>query len=659
LEHSLSLNSILFEIAIIFIIASILGLITSKFRQPAIFAYIFAGIILGPGLLGFIKNAELIDYLAEIGVIALLFTLGLEFSFDKFKEIKNHILFAGIMQIGLTITFVGILVFFLGFNITQCVLIGSIVALSSTVVVLKTLTDNAQIDSVHGRIILGILIIQDISLIPIMIILSNITGESGSMLIPLLSAILKAGVFLGLALFVSLKLTPMIMNLITSTNKEMLIIASVGVAIGTAVLGTYFGISLELGAFVAGLSLSVTVHSKQVVAEIMPFRDVFAMVFFVSIGMMMDTNLFFNKFLLVIAIVSSILLIKFVICFMVVFIIKYPGQTALWAGFSLLQIGEFSFIIAKLGFSKNIISEDIYSLTIISTLITMMITPFVVKAIPSIIISLQKVHFWNKYFKGQLEISHSQVDIRDHVIIAGFGPIGRSIAKILSLNNEKYIVIELNNNTIQDLKKQNVYAIYGDATHPEIIEHANIEHAKIVIITLPDVKSCEMATINSRRLHKNVYIIVRARYQSHIEQLYQAGANVVVYEEYETSLGIMVNALEMMNYSRNEIETIAKLVQSNQFEILKETCKEQVNCRTVIGSLRQNEIEWIKVSDNHWFANKSISESNIRKKTGVSIISITKNGESITNPSPETVIENGDIIAVIGQKDQIESFFNQ
>lgn len=659
MEHSLSLNSILFEIAIIFIIASILGLITSKFRQPAIFAYIFAGIILGPGLLGFIKNAELIDYLAEIGVIALLFTLGLEFSFDKFKEIKNHILFAGIMQIGLTITFVGILVFFLGFNITQCVLIGSIVALSSTVVVLKTLTDNAQIDSVHGRIILGILIIQDISLIPIMIILSNITGESGSMLIPLLSAILKAGVFLGLALFVSLKLTPMIMNLITSTNKEMLIIASVGVAIGTAVLGTYFGISLELGAFVAGLSLSVTVHSKQVVAEIMPFRDVFAMVFFVSIGMMMDTNLFFNKFLLVIAIVSSILLIKFVICFMVVFIIKYPGQTALWAGFSLLQIGEFSFIIAKLGFSKNIISEDIYSLTIISTLITMMITPFVVKAIPSIIISLQKVHFWNKYFKGQLEISHSQVDIRDHVIIAGFGPIGRSIAKILSLNNEKYIVIELNNNTIQDLKKQNVYAIYGDATHPEIIEHANIEHAKIVIITLPDVKSCEMATINSRRLHKNVYIIVRARYQSHIEQLYQAGANVVVYEEYETSLGIMVNALEMMNYSRNEIETIAKLVQSNQFEILKETCKEQVNCRTVIGSLRQNEIEWIKVSDNHWFANKSISESNIRKKTGVSIISITKNGESITNPSPETVIENGDIIAVIGQKDQIESFFNQ
>jgi CPA2 family monovalent cation:H+ antiporter-2 len=650
----MELTTILLEVAIIFLVASIFGLILSRLKQPPIFAYILAGICLGPGVFGIIHNHDLIEVLSEIGVIALLFTLGLEFSLDKFKEIRNHVLFAGFLQILLTISFVGVIAFFLGGNLNQCILIGSIVALSSTVVVLKTLTDAAQIDSIHGRIILGILIIQDISLIPIMIILTSLSGETSSIIIPLILSFVKAALFIGIALFLSMGLIPLLLNFITSTSKELLLIASVGIATGTAIVGQYFGVSLALGAFVAGLALSVTIHSKQVVAEVIPFRDAFAMVFFVSIGMMMDIEFFLGNIALVVGVTVALVCVKFLISFIVVFWAGYPGQTALWAGLTLFQIGEFSFIIAKLGIANNIISDDIYSLTIISTLMTMLITPFVVRKIPDIVFKLQAKDFWNKYFKGKVVIKSGSTIMNNHVVIAGFGPIGRGVAKIMSLNNEPYIIIELNNKTIQDLHHQNIPAIYGDATNAEILSLANIENAKILIITLPDFKSCELATLNARNHNSELYIIVRARYQSHIDILYNAGASVVIYEEYETSLGLTVSALEKMNYSRTEIETIAKLIHSNQFEILRESCHEQTTCRTIISSLKQSEIDWIKVLPEHSFCNKTIAESNIRRNTGVSIISVAKKNMHITNPTPDIILESEDIISVMGQNEQIE-----
>lgn len=643
------------ELAIIFVVASILGMIFSKIKQPPIFAYILTGILLGPKVLGLIENREMVNQLAEIGVVALLFTLGLEFSFAKFKEMRNRIIVIGSLQIIVTTAIVSLIMYFLNFNFTQCIFIGFAIALSSTIVVLRSLSTSAQIDSIHGRIILGILIIQDISLIPIMIILPSLASGHGDMLISLLYAIFKAGVFLGLALFVSLGVTPLLMNFITSTNKEFLILSSIGIAIGTATLATFFGISIALGAFVAGLALSGTVQSKQVMAEVLPLRDVFAMVFFISIGMLLDTGYFLSNILLILTVVAIIFLVKFIIAFLAVYLAKYPGQTAIWAGLSLFQIGEFSFIISSLGYTQNVISEDIYSLFITATLITMLLTPFVVNIIPDTIMILRKIPAWNKYFKGPVQVETSHCELKDHIIICGFGPIGRSIAKILSLSHQgDYIVLELNNKTIQELKSEGIQAIYGDATHEEILSHANIEKASIVIITLPDLKSCELAVMNARQLNNDIHIVVRARYQAHIDTLYNAGANVVVYEEYETSIGIIINILQKLKYSDNEIETIVKLTQSNKFQIIQDLCREQTVCRGTVRSIKENEVEWIVVKDHYPFVNKKILDSRIRQDTGVSIISITRGNNNISNPPPELEIYEGDILAILGQQDQIK-----
>lgn len=561
---------VLVEIAEIFFVATIAGLALNKLKQPVILAYILTGLLLGPQVLGLVKEYELISFLSEIGVIALLFTLGLEFSFDKFKQVRRVALFAGSLQILLTIFIVAILSKLIGFNLAQSILLGSIVALSSTVIVLKSLTESAQLDSLHGRIIMGILIIQDLSLIPIMIILPNLGFESAIMFKLLGIAVLKATVFLGLAIFLSLKVAPKFMNLVASVSREVLMLFSIAVAIGMALIASYFGISLALGAFIAGLALSVTAHSRQVIAEVVPFRDVFAMVFFVSIGMLMDIGYFLDNFGLISLVVLTIFIVKFLICFGIVFLAKYPGKTALWTGLSLFQIGEFSFVLAKVGVSEKIISQDIYSLIIISTLITMLATPFVIRMIPDLITQLHGSSFWNRYFKGKIRPSSKTSKLTDHIIICGFGPIAKGIANILHLYCENFVVIELNNKTVHKLKKEHIPVIYGDATNVEVLEHAGIQQAKIFVVALPDFQSCEIAVSNARKLNEDIHIIVRARFQTNIENLYKAGANVVIYEEYETSIAMINNTMLSLNYPANEVESLINMVRQDRCKLLKQ-----------------------------------------------------------------------------------------
>ena len=645
-------HNFLIEIATIFMFASVLGLVLNKLRQPAIVAYILTGVLLGPNMLGWVKNETLISQLSEIGIIALLFTLGLEFSFDKFKQVRKTALSAGIMQVVITILVVAGILKLLNFSTPSCLLIGCIVALSSTVIVLKSLAESAQSDSIHGRIMLGILIIQDLSLIPIMLLLPNLGAESGTTLSSLLLPIVKAVIFLVLTLVLSLKIAPIVTNFIT-TSKEMLVMSSITIAIGTAIAANYFGIPLELGAFIAGLALSITAHSKQVIAEVIPFRDVFAMVFFVSIGMLMDIQFFIHHFLLVLGIVGGIFLIKFIICFSLIYFARYSGQTALWIGLALFQIGEFSFVLAKTGASHNVISQDIYSLTIISALITMLMTPFIVRYIPDLTLALQQLPFWNVHFKGKIRIQKQEQTLENHVVICGYGPIGKSLAKILKLQNINFIVIEMNSKTVNKLHKENVQAIYGDATNVEVLKHANIDRARVFIVTLPDAKSNELSILSARNLNEDIFII--SRYLSNIDNLYQAGANTVIHEEYQTSIAVIANTLNELDYTEDQITSIVQLIKDNKFRILQESYLKQDSVSGRLNILNNTEIDWIKVQEDNLFIGKTIADSNIRTLTGASIISIVKNEANIPNPSPQTVIEQNDILVVLGTSEQLSN----
>lgn len=646
----------LVEISKIFFISSILAFISGKVKIPPIVAYIFAGLILGPSVLGLIHDHELIVQLSEIGVIALLFTLGLEFSFDKFKQVGKNTLFIGIFQIVLTILFTGGITKFLGLSYIQSFLLGSIAALSSTVIVMKSLAESAMTDSLQGRIMLGILIIQDLSLIPIMILLDNLKEPSGNILLTLSFAIIKAVVFLSIAILLSLKIAPKIINNIASINKEALLLASIAIAMGTALLSTYFGISIALGAFIAGLALSITAHSKQVIADIVPFRDVFAMVFFVSIGILIDLNFLTNNLALILSTVTLIMIIKFIICFGLVYLFRYSGKIALWTAMSLFQIGEFSFVLAKVGESSKIISKDMYSLIIITASLSMLLTPFFVKITPLIISKLNKKKVWRKYFtfkRTKLNIIEKD-NLFNHSIICGYGPIGKTLAKLLSLNDEEYSVIELNNKTVQSLKLQGIPAIYGDATNPDILIHSGVQNAKLAVVTIPDFNTCELAIKNLRELNEDIIIITRAKFQSNIDKLYQAGSNVVIYEEYETSLSMSAEALNSLGYNKEEISSLIYLIRENKCQMLKDVYHNQDFSSGRINVLKNTEIDWIKVNSESKFINKTLSQSDIRSLTGSSVIAMVKKGHNLPNPKPETIIEDNDILVALGTTEQLK-----
>lgn len=645
-------HNFLIEIATIFLFASVLGLVLNKFRQPAIIAYILTGVLLGPNMLGWVKNEALIAQLSELGIIALLFTLGLEFSFDKFKQVRKTAFFAGILQVIITILVVTGILKLLNFSTPSSLLIGCIVALSSTVIVLKSLAESAQSDSIHGRIMLGILIIQDLSLIPIMLLLPNLGAESGASLSSLIFPIAKAVIFLILTLVLSLKIAPIVTGFIT-TSKEMLVTSSITIAIGTAIAANYFGIPLELGAFIAGLALSITAHSKQVIAEVIPFRDVFAMVFFVSIGMLMDIQFFIHHFPLVLSIVAAIFLIKFIICFSLIYFARYSGQTALWIGLALFQIGEFSFVLAKTGASYNIIDHDIYSLTIISALITMLLTPFIVRYIPNLTLALQQLPFWNIHFKGKILVQKQEPILQNHVVICGYGPIGKSLAKILRLQNINFIVIEMNSKTINKLHQEHIQAIYGDATNIEVLRHANVDKAKVFVVTLPDAKSNELAILSARSLNEDIFIVARSRYLSGIDCLYRAGANTVIHEEYQTSIAVIVNTLTRLGFSESQIESVAQLLKDNKYQLLQESYLMQDSVSGRMSILKNTEVDWIKMKEDNLLVSKTIADSRIRTLTGASIISIVKNDNNIPNPSPDTIIEADDILVVLGTSEQL------
>lgn len=641
------------EIAEIFFVATVIGLILNRFKQPAILAYILTGVILGPGMLGFISNVELINYISELGVIALLFTLGLEFSFEKFKQVQKFAIYSGAGQIIVTIAVVAITAICFGLNTVQSLLIGSVVALSSTVIVAKSLTDSGNMDSLHGRIIMGILVIQDLSLIPIMIILPSLTLSSDKILIPLLIALLKAGIFLAIAVFASFKIAPAIMNLIASANKELIIMSAGAISLGTAIIATNFGISLALGAFIAGLALSITLQSKQLTAEVIPFRDLFAMAFFVSIGLLMDFKYFLSHLTLIFAVVVVIIVIKFIITFAVVYITNKSGQLALWAGLSLLQIGEFSFVLAKFGDDNNIISKDLYSLIILSTLITMFISPLIIKMIPKILMLVQDNNLWNKHLKGKTIVETKPEEMEDHVIICGCGPIGKGLAKVLKLQSIPFVVIELNNKTVKDLIERQYSVIFGDATNMEILHHAGIEKAKMLVLTLPDLTSNELAIANAKKINPNVFIITRCKFKYNLDALYNIGADIVIYEEFETSVAIIEKALLKLGFTREQIESTVQILKDNKCKLMQDLYSIQDFTQGNVSLFKDIEIDWFRITDTSPILNKTIAQSNIRQQTGASIFSIVKNGKNIPNPGPDTMLENNDVLILLGTKENI------
>ncbi len=559
-----NVDSFIIDLTVVLGASVVGGFITNRLKQPLLIGYLLSGFIIGPFGFGLISNVEDIKSLAEIGVALLLFTLGVEFSLAELKRVKDIALKGSFLQIGITIGFVAIFALFSGWvdNPIQGIFLGAVISLSSTAVVLKTLTEKGEINTIHGQVMLAILITQDLAL-GLMLAILPALNQPDNLAMAIMAAILKALIFFASAFVVGYWLIPPLMKTVAQTeNSELFILTTITICLGIALVTAKLGLSIEMGAFVAGLIIAEIEYSDQALAKVIPLRDTFASLFFASIGMLIEPNILLDNLGLILGLVALIMLGKACIIFPIIYRFGYSFKTAIEASLGLNQIGEFSFVLALMGQELGLISQEKYLLLIGTTAITLVLTPLGMRFAPEIADWLARLPLIKRHFN--LEPKDKDVflpdTICDHVVVAGYGRVGQVIVSVLHNRNYPVLVIENSEAAAKKLRQEKISHIFGDADAELVLEKAHLTQAKALAIALPNPASTRILLKHALEIAPDLAIVARSHTNQEIDILAQMGAKEVVQPEFEAALEMgsqilttLGEAKPMVNHVLDEI----------------------------------------------------------------------------------------------------------
>lgn len=541
------------DIVIIVMAALLGGLIAQALKQPLILGYILAGIVVGPYTGGItVSDIHNIEKLAEIGIALLLFALGLEFSFRELKPVRAIALFGTPVQIILTMLYGFAIGQWLGWSWTASVWFGALISLSSTMVMIKTLEKQGMMGTLSSRVMIGVLIVQDLAVVPMLIILPQLNNIENGFSILLIAAV-KAAVFLLAMIFIGTKVIPRLMRYIANWNsRELFLVTTTAIGLGIG-YGTYiFGLSFAFGAFVAGILLSESDYGYQALSDIVPLRDVFSLLFFTSIGMLLDIDFLFNNWQMILLLVVLVMLGKAVIFAALSRSFGYLNVIPLAMGLGLCQVGEFSFILGRVGVSTKSISSEFYSLVLTMTIITMLLTPFISGLTAPLYAVARR---WMKPL--QLEPLHfPKSGLKDHIVIAGGGRVGISVANVLRRMNIPFVVLEYNSRRVHEIKECGFPIIFGDAGRRIILDAADLQKAKLLLITTPVAVVSLGIVAHALRIKPDIRIIARAEGIEEMKALYQKGVTYVVQPEFEASLEIVNQTLLNLGVAEEQLKAL-------------------------------------------------------------------------------------------------------
>lgn len=647
---------ILKELVIVMAASLLIIFVSHKLKLHSVIGFLSTGILIGPSGLRLIKDTRVIDVLAEIGVVMLLFTIGLEFSLGRLKQIKKNFWIGGLFQVMATTFFVVVMLQILHQSWAESIFYGFLISLSSTAVILKIYSDRKEMDSPQGNISLGVLLFQDVAMVP-MIALVPILGKVGTVSLMsvltrfFVSLLIIAGVF-----FLARYLMPKILFVIIRMRiRELFIIASLFLCLGMALLTSSFELSLALGAFLAGIIISESEYSHQVVSDILPFKDLFSSVFFISIGMLLNLRVAWSQKYFILILVILILVIKAFIVFLVVRIIGHNLRIALITGLSLAQIGEFSFVLANVGKDNGLLAENAFQAFIASSILTILATPFLIQFAPLLAEKSAQIFSWKprKYSTEEKMLG----ELKNHVIIAGFGLNGQNLARVLKESGIPYVILELNPDIVREALDKSECIIFGDVSSREILKASGVERAKAIVFAISDPKSTKRGVKISRQLSQNIFIIVRTRYASEIDELYKLGANEVIPEEFETSIEIFARTLEEYHLPKNIIDAQIKIIRSERYGTLRGAPLGRLSMNRISELLTAGTAETFFVSSSSRAAGKTLRELSLRTETGATVIAVVRGEKSFTSPSPEFKIkENDTLVLVANHKDMDRAF---
>lgn len=642
------------DIEILFGLALVTVVLFRRLMFPSIIGFLVTGLLAGPHALGFIRNTHQVEQMAEIGVVLLLFTIGIELSLKELMRIRHLVLWGGGLQVVVTILAVAVVGTASGFPASQALFFGFLVALSSTAILMKLLIDTGQADAPHGKMAMGILIFQDLCIVPLML-LTPLLGGAGDGFRGIVVIGAKAAAVILAAHYGARFMVPWIFKQIVRTrSRELFILSIIFIGLGTAYLTSLVGLSLALGAFIAGLAISESEYSHQALSDIIPFREAFMSLFFISVGMLLNPVILLDHPLLVVSLVVTILLIKTLVTTAAATILGVPMRIAIIAALSLAQIGEFSFVLSQAGVTFGLLTPDMYQIFLAASIATMGLTPaclryaspvadFVVGILP---------HEWTRG-RGVLKKHEKPLSLQDHVIIVGFGMNGRNLARVLKNLHIGFVVIETNPFTVKKEGKKGQHIIFGDASKQEVLEQAHVSQARGMVIAISDASSSRRVAAMARQLNPSIHIIVRTRYLIEVEPLYKLGVNEVIPEEFETSVEILARVLRNYLVPREDIERCIAEVRSDGYDMLRSLSRRHSHAVGISGYLSGAEIATFRVHKGAVLEGTSLKEGVLRTRSGATILTIKRGDELVPNPDPIWELQEGDMVLLLGSPEQL------
>jgi len=639
----------LHDILLIIGLSAVVLYLCHRIQVPVIVGFLVTGLLTGPYGFRLVGDIEAVTALSEIGVIALLFTIGLEFSFKNLFEIRRTALIGGTLQMGLTLAAAAGAARVFGQPWPVAVFIGFLTALSSTAIVMKLLQDRAEVETPQGVNALGILIFQDLIVVPMMILLPFLGGTaqvSQESLLLLLAQ--SAGVVL-FTIAAARWIVPWILLKVTQTqSRELFLLTTVFICLAVASLTYAAGLSLALGAFLAGLVISDE-YSHQAMGNILPFRDIFASFFFVSVGMLLDLGFLAGHPAYILTIAGGIILLKAFVATGSSLAVGLPLRTAALVGLAICQIGEFSFILAQTGKSQGLLTSFLYQEFLALSVITMMATPFLFRFSPRIAEALTRLPLPRRWKRGTSHVhGPKRFHEKDHLVIIGFGMTGRNIAKAARETKIPYAVLDMNPDRVRDERDVGEPIFYGDATHEAVLNHVNIRQARTLAIVINDAAASRRITTVARNLNHRLHIIVRTRFREEIKPLMDLGANEIVTEEFEASVELFSRILSRYLLPEDEIHRFVEEIRSGGYAMFRNLSKHATSCPTIGDCMPDMDLRSLRVHGSSPLAGKTIGEAKLEKKFGVTVLAVRRGAEIFSIPPAELDLQPEDILFIVG-----------
>ncbi len=645
--------ALLKDIVVIFALSVAVLLIFHRLRAPTIVGFLLTGILAGPNGLGLINASEQVSVLAEIGVVLLLFSVGMEISLKDLLKIKKYVLVGGSLQVTLTILAVYAILSRMQIPSGEVLILGFLISLSSTAIVLRIIQKKEQFDSIYGRTTLSILIFQDLAVVPMMLIVPLLPGAVQTTQQSPWPIVAKVLILIVLVIVSAKWIVPKALYHIAKTgDRELFLLSIVAICLSVAWISSLSGLSLGLGAFFAGLIISESPYSHQAFGNVMPLRDAFTSFFFISIGMLLDLDYLLANPLYIILAAAVVMALKAVIAGLSVSLLGLPLRISVLVGLALSQIGEFSFILSKTGFDSGIISEDVYQLFLDVAVLTMGATSILMAVSPRVADGFLRLPIPHRLKNGRLPMAAAKdPQWKDHLVIIGYGVNGRNVALSARSEGIAFVIVEMDPEIVAEEEKKGEPIHFGDASQEVVLRYVGIRSARVVAIAISDPAATRRITELARRMNPDLFIIVRTRYLDEMGPLKKLGADEVIPEEFETSMEIFARVLDRYDVPREKIEQYIDQIRLEGYEMFRSLSQEPY-CNASL-SMQSDIVRSFKILAGSQAEGRMVAEMS-EKEMGIQLLALHRDLQTIASPDGKMLMQADDIVVLMGPEDKMD-----